>query len=592
MIRTGFNLPPIAIHPSQTTGLQSPYSAETEQRSPFGPPLRPNAPVSTGHNFLFRNRGPNFHQHGFRTGASIPGPTSYPVFTSSINPYRARMRSLGRYHGIPGVEYLPEDILEPPYPWKEGDPPITPAQANALHAQAYDEAAAIDRKKLESFRSRSEEKKEEEWANSGRRWKYNLSVLDLQLQHRLDIYEKYVRHQQQQQCQSQAMHQGLVPTVAQPVNVHMQAPTNHQGMMAVSGHGTAVQPVYCAQASLDSNVFTQRVMQPVHHHEQTSVDSGPFMPGQMTMTAQEAMAGWRPLQVNQSNPNMQRGPGLIRREMDAAFQRYQALKADSMRYSQAMEQQRHMAAGVDPKLMGGSMPSSFPAGGMTGVPATPTFSPPGYNGFAVAPSQYHHPQPSTITSHGPPQHNDPPALIESGNGSAHYNYPPPPTVSDWNLSSVGLSDNRIKPPTPTPYGEGPTQHRYPSPSPVAGWNLSSVGLPNTSINLPPPNAFGNSPRQHSYPQLSTASGSPVGPSNNNISQNTDFTSASNQEVGLAPSSELESRERSVSNNGLTTSGVPAAPRASDAPKASLFPRFKFDSTNRADSLKYGIDVYP
>ncbi|KAI9784497.1 MAG: hypothetical protein M1816_000817 [Peltula sp. TS41687] len=498
VVGRGHHAPPSSNYGFQPAPLQSQYLYGSSNL--LGAPTYPNATVSAGHGHML----PTLDSYAYQLGRPIAQPLSTAVF----NPYRARARMVGRYHGIPEITgYIAEDFFDPPPPWREGDDPITPGAANMLHANQLEVIKQQDEARRKRLETVTGQQRVQLRSESERRWISDITLLNLQLRIRIAVWEEWRRppiHGGHIQAlrQQQLITQQMVPTIGPFGNVNWHAPpTAPYGTMPVLGHAAAAQRV--------------------QHRDQAPYPSNLYVHDPLRMTTHEAMAGWRPApQILQTPANVQSGPGLIRREMDAAYNR----AADASRSQRAMDPQYHVAAGhdpdIDPRLLSANLGPS-----LMGATSDPNIDP------------------SLMGANQDP--NIDPSLMGANQDSNL------PTSGTPGVSYTGTGDN-VSPLTAAAQYRY-SERQYPEPSLYSGPDPSWVGIQMYGGNTNPGHTL--------YPLPSNVSGS--------SNQNTGVTGISNQQVGLAPSSRLPAGTRTVpSSNADTGSGVPASDQFTNRSRAA------------------------
>ncbi|KAI9675062.1 MAG: hypothetical protein M1817_001468 [Caeruleum heppii] len=123
------------------------------------------------------------------------------------NLYRQHARRIGRYHDIDGLGLLPDTSFDPPMPWKDGDPPIDPDQAQKLFNQVYASAVEDEERLIASHEHLSFEERQEQALADRRLWKQRIAMAELALKHRVMVFEEY--HREEQARLMQRMREGF-----------------------------------------------------------------------------------------------------------------------------------------------------------------------------------------------------------------------------------------------------------------------------------------------------------------------------------------------------------------------------------------------
>ncbi|KAI9841279.1 MAG: hypothetical protein M1837_000815 [Sclerophora amabilis] len=244
-----------------------------------------------------------------------------------VNLYRRRVRRLGRYHGIRGVGVLPDDTFDPPPPWREGEPPISPERANYLYDEAYKVALQDDKRRVAIQQTLPEGDRAKRAVADETYWRKRMALIELILQQRTQVYHEYHGERQAQLMQQVGSlpvptpaHETFYPRVPAASTVPSCPPVPASAETWPAAHtttgGTRRQEVVRGSSSV--NVEGARSQ----------------------MTAAEAAEGWKPQRIeNQFANGGALDPHLVTESMAGALNRYQALSNENLRRKHEIEQQ-------------------------------------------------------------------------------------------------------------------------------------------------------------------------------------------------------------------------------------------------------------
>ena len=128
--------------------------------------------------------------NGSKGGSSTNAPRVlvYAQPPRPSNLYQKHVRALGRFHGIEGVDVLPDDAFDPPAPWKDTHEPITPEQAKQLYDEEYAKALEEDESRAAMDSTLSPEEKSQRTTQAAAGWKTRMALNELVLKHRTEVF--------------------------------------------------------------------------------------------------------------------------------------------------------------------------------------------------------------------------------------------------------------------------------------------------------------------------------------------------------------------------------------------------------------------
>lgn len=137
-----------------------------------------------------------------------------------VNPYLRRADEIGFRHQVPGIGHLGSSLV--PHGWKEGDPPITPAEAKKLFDIDRREAVHDLEMSLASQKHLNGEEKEQFSASIDDQWKARLLLDRTVLAERLLIHKQHHERKRGKMEGSrgdeQSLSQNRLSEVPQPIH--------------------------------------------------------------------------------------------------------------------------------------------------------------------------------------------------------------------------------------------------------------------------------------------------------------------------------------------------------------------------------------
>ncbi|KAI9824344.1 MAG: hypothetical protein M1826_007366 [Phylliscum demangeonii] len=150
------------------------------------------------------------------TNQQLPAPVASAAPIRVVNPYRTEVQLIGRYHGLQGIELLPEHLFDPPPPWREGDVPITPEEARGLYQREWQNLTMRDRQTHEEIMRLPADQRRVQLQRSQFMWRHLVRVIEMTLEVRLKVWEHYQRAQQEQQIYHSSVPHVMQPTPGMP----------------------------------------------------------------------------------------------------------------------------------------------------------------------------------------------------------------------------------------------------------------------------------------------------------------------------------------------------------------------------------------
>lgn len=188
-------------------------SSRTEDSNSVSNSRRATPPTT-----IVNSRSTSLEQHGrSNTEQIFPFQTMDAIM--GVNPYMRRADDIGFCHQVPGVGHLGSYLV--PHGWKEGDPPITPAEAKKLFDIDHQEAVRVFDTSLANQEHLNDKEKKSFSALIHDQWKAQLLLDHLVLAERVSIYEQHLERQQRKlehlRENEQPLSQNFLSGVLQPI---------------------------------------------------------------------------------------------------------------------------------------------------------------------------------------------------------------------------------------------------------------------------------------------------------------------------------------------------------------------------------------